>query len=98
MTKTKPFIITPKKIYNMTTKKRQLLKVIQRKFASLNQNHVSYNILVKLQACSCNISKNGLLLVFHRFFSKIRLLFRNTHLKEHLCMVASEHITQTRPK
>ena len=53
---------------------------------------------MKLQTCSCNITKNELFLVIHRIFQGFRLLFRNTQLKEHLCMVASENITQTKAK
>ena len=37
-------------------------------------------------------------LSFTGIFQRFRLLFRNTQLKEHLCMVASENITQTKAK
>ena len=55
----------------------------------------------KLRACrpaAATLLKMNSLLSFISIFQRFRLLFRSTQLKEHLCMVTSENITQIKAK
>ena len=57
---------TVKTIYNVTIKENTLAAA---------QGKIPYKVLVKLQACSCNITKNELSLVLHWYLSKISFTF-----------------------
>ena len=57
-----------------------------------------YNVFVRLTNGPATLLKMTSFLPFADIFQRFRLLFRNTQLKKHLCMVASENITQTKAK